>query len=150
MIARTWGKMELKRPGARDAFAAEIAAGLPLELRELFLVGCGLLPGGAALLEAALGGAAHAFRFADPRPALARLRAPVIIVHGRDDDVIPWLEADKLRAALPPGHPHRVFLTGMYGHTGAERPRLRDLVRESRTLLGLTRAVIDAPRGLLR
>jgi len=39
----------------------------------------------------------------------------VVIVHGRDDDVIPFLEAEKLRAALPPGHPHRVFLTGLYG-----------------------------------
>lgn len=150
MVERTWGKMELKRPGAREPFAAEIAAELPPELRELFHVGCGLSPGGDALLEEALRAQGEALRFTDPRPALARVRAPVVIVHGRDDDVIPFLEAEKLRAALPPGHPHRVFLTGLYGHTGMERPRLGDLTREVATLLGVARALIDAPRGMVR
>ena len=150
MVERTWGRAELKEAGAREPYAVEIAEGLPPELRELFLVGCGLRPGGAALLEEALSAATGALWFTDPRPALSRLRAPVVIVHGRDDDVIPYSEADKLCAALPPGHPHRVFLTGLYGHTGAVRPPLQSLAREAATLLGVARALLEAPQGVIR
>ena len=150
MVARTWGRMELKRPGARDPFAAAIAGGLPPALRDLFLMGCGLRPGGGEVLEDALRAARNDFDFADPRPSLSQLRAPVIITHGRGDDVIPWMEAEKLRAALPAGHPHRVLLTGMFEHTGAAALDTRAALREVRTTLSLVRAMIDAPAGIVR
>lgn len=145
MVERTWGRMELKRPGARDPIAHEIAEALPPAQRELFLVGCGLAPGGLAILERALAATRDDFAFADPRPHLPELRAPVLLVHGRDDDVIPWTEVHKLSAALRPGHEHRVFITGLYGHTGAALPPLGALAREGITLLGLVRALVDAP-----
>lgn len=147
MAVSTWGRMELKRPGARDPFAAAIADRLPAELREVFLIGCGLRPGGAELLEAGLAAAGDAFAFADPRPHLARVVAPVVIVHGKDDDVIPYCQAHLLRAALPAGHRHRLHLTGMYGHTGAETPPPGALVAEGVTMLRVARAILDAPLG---
>jgi hypothetical protein len=73
----------------------------------------------------------------------------VAIVHGRDDDVIPWLEAEKLRAALPEGHRARLLLTGLYDHTGSKTPGLRTLFAEARTMLGVIGALLDAPLGLL-
>ena len=117
--------------------------------RELFLEACGLRELRMAAIDRALASSHNDFAFADPTPHLARLRAPVAIVHGRDDDVIPWLEADKLRAKLPAGHPHRVILTGMYGHTGAMLPSPRALVREVRAMLGVVQVMIDAPTGRL-
>jgi pimeloyl-ACP methyl ester carboxylesterase len=147
MVERTWGRMHLKAPGARDPYAHQIARTLPAELRALFLIGCGLRQGGAELLEEGLRRAGEAFQFADPRPHLSRVRAPVFIVHGRDDDVIPWLEADKIRRALPEGHPHELHITGFYGHTGAVVPRPMEVVREAATLLSVARLLVAAPAG---
>lgn len=146
MVERTWGRMELKAPGARDPFAAAIAAGLPAELRELFLVGCGLGPGARGRLEAGLEAAGDRFAFFDPRPHLARVRAPVSLLHGKDDDVIPWFEAEKIRNALPPGHPHRILITGMASHTGVGMPAPRELARELVTMLATAREIGQAPR----
>jgi pimeloyl-ACP methyl ester carboxylesterase len=149
MVLRTWGKFELKRPGALAPIAHEVASSLPQAARPLFLIGCGLVPGGTELVELGLERAAGALAFADPRPLMAGLRAPVVLVHGSDDDVIPWTELRRLEAALPPGLPRRVFLTGLYGHTGAERPEPSALYREARTMLGLVWALVSAPTGVL-
>ena len=96
-VERTWGRPALKVGDARAVIAHEIAAALERRKRELFLLGCGLLPGGLPIVEEALAAAGDAFAFTDPRPHLARVTAPIAIVHGRDDDVVPWFEAEKLR-----------------------------------------------------
>jgi pimeloyl-ACP methyl ester carboxylesterase len=145
MVERTWGRPELKLPGAREAVARELAAALGEAERELFLCGCLLREGAAAQLEDAVRRAGAAFAFADPRPALARVRAPVLIVHGRDDDVIPWVEAPKLREALPAGHPAQLLITGLYGHTASAQPGLLALAREALQLLRVVRALARAP-----
>lgn len=143
---RTWGRQELKRPGARDPIIHAIAAALPERERDLVLVACGLRPGAAELLEIGLARAGDAFEFADPGPHLRQIEAPVAVVHGRDDDVIPWLEAEKLAAALPPGR-GRLHLTGLFGHTGSARPRAGDVAREVLTLAQILRDLAAAPRG---
>ncbi len=134
MVERTWGKMELKEEGARDPFAHAIARELRPRERELFLAGCGLHASSRELLVSGLDAARGGFAFADPAPHLAKVRAPVALVHGRDDDVIPYFEAHKLARALPAGHPCRVMITGMYGHTGSALPSVRALGREVATL----------------
>jgi pimeloyl-ACP methyl ester carboxylesterase len=138
--------MELKKPGARDPIAHAIARDLAPELRELFLLGCGLRPGAPELVDTTLRAAGDAYDFFDPRPHLGRVRAPVFVLHGRDDDVIPWFEAEKIRAALPPGHPHRVLITGMAAHTGVAMPRPAELARELYTLLATVETIRSAPR----
>ncbi|MBI2389537.1 MAG: alpha/beta hydrolase [Deltaproteobacteria bacterium] len=147
MVERTWGRAELKAKGARDPIAHAIAAGLSPEDREVFLLGCGLREGAPAWLERARERLEAAYAFTDPRPHLARVRAPVAILHGRDDDVIPWFEAHKLRAALPPSHPARTLLTGMYGHTGAAAIDPRALGRELASMIEIARTLVQAPAG---
>jgi len=149
MVERTWGRMELKVEGARNPIAHDIARTLDPPEREVFLMGCGLHDGSRATFERALGAIGDTYAWADPRPHLARVRSPVVIVHGRDDDVIPWFEADKLRSALPPNHPHKVLVTGMYGHTGSAIPDVRALGREAKTMLEVVRALVRAPTGRL-
>jgi pimeloyl-ACP methyl ester carboxylesterase len=144
-VERTWGRPAFKVGDARSVVAHELAATLDPRSRDLFLRGCGLLPGGLPLVEQALAAAGDAFDFTDPRPHLATLRAPVAIVHGRDDDVVPWFEAEKLRDALPAGHPHRLLVTGLYGHTGASSPTLGAMIDEARTLLDVVRTMVNAP-----
>ena len=149
MTRRTWGRPEL-RPGARRRPMMEaLARELPAEQREIFSIGCGLAPGGAALLEVGLARARDFFAFTHPAPRLTRVTAPVVIGHGRDDDVIPFTEATKLREALPGDHPHRRHLTGMYGHTGSAMPTPGDVAGEAGTMLDTLYSVIDAPHEAL-
>lgn len=144
MVERTWGRMELKVKGARDPIAHEIAERLSARDRAVFLLGCGLREGGGAHLEDALGRISELYAFTDPRPQLARVRAPMAIVHGRDDDVIPWFEAEKLRAAAPNA---RVLVTGLYGHTGAAAVSPRALARELSMMINVVRTLEQAPAG---
>lgn len=141
MVYRTWGRMELKQPGRLEPFARELAPEVPERHRDLFLIGCGVIPGAAELVEAGLGRARDALLFANPGLALRRLTCPVVICHGRDDDVIPYGEADKLARVLAPRVPTRMHLTGLYGHTGAGRPDAREAAREAAALLSIARAM---------
>ncbi len=137
---RTWGRMELKAPGRLAPIVETVAARVPEAQRELFRVGCGVRPGTAALVGEALTRAGDAFDFASPRDALRRLSCPVVVCHGRDDDVIPWTEAEALHAALA-GRPSRLFVTGLYDHTGSALPSPRAVVSEVATLVGLARVL---------
>jgi pimeloyl-ACP methyl ester carboxylesterase len=149
MVERTWGRMELKAPGARDPIAHAIAEDLPAELRELFLMGCGLRPGAAELLAEVLAAAGEHFRFFDPRPHLRQIEAPVVLLHGRDDDVIPWFESEKLRDGLKPGHPHRLIVTGLAAHTSVALPKPAEVAREIGSGLACAHAICAAARGRL-
>jgi pimeloyl-ACP methyl ester carboxylesterase len=144
MVERTWGKMELKAKGARDPIAHEIAKDLEPNDRAVFLLGCGLSEGGGEHLERALGRIGELYAFTDPATHLPRVRAPIAIVHGRDDDVIPWFEAEKLRALAPNA---RVLITGLYGHTGAASVSPAALFRELKTMLEVVRTLARAPTG---
>ncbi len=137
MVFRTWGRAELKAADARAEIAESIARGLSADEQALFLKGCGLRPGGAELFDEALELAREGFLWADPRPAIERLRCPVAVAHGRDDDVIPWQHAERLRDLCSAVVPTQLFLTGMYGHTGSQRPTLSAAYEELRTLLGI-------------
>jgi pimeloyl-ACP methyl ester carboxylesterase len=145
MARRTWGSTELNPVAKRLPIAESLANDLPPAQRELFMIGCGLEPGGAALLEVGLANADAYFAFTDPTPHLARIAMPVVISHGRDDHVIPFTEADRLRAALPSDLPHRLHITGMYGHTGAAVPSPSSLAGELGTMLDTLYSIVDAP-----
>lgn len=147
MVERTWGRPELKEPGARDPIAHALAATLHADDREVFLLGCGLRPGAEAHLARIEPRLDALYAFADPRPHLRHVRAPVALVHGRDDDVIPWFEAERLRDALPPGHPVKTLITGLYGHTGAALPSPREIAAEVATMLRVIDALVSAPRS---
>jgi hypothetical protein len=121
-------------------------------VRELFLVGTGARPGALELALPAL--ARHDARPLDPAPYLPRITGRVDLVHGVDDDVIPFGRVDLVHGVdddvIPFEHAHalaaglvhasvRVHLTGMYGHTGASRPPLSAAARELATLVRVLR-----------
>ncbi|MBX3125421.1 MAG: alpha/beta hydrolase [Polyangiaceae bacterium] len=148
MVYRTWGRMELKAPGRLEPFARELVPTVPQAQRGLFLIGCGVEPGASELVASALRRAGETLAYASPRAALERIDCPVVVCHGRDDDVIPWGEAEKLVGAVPAAVAKRLYLTGLYGHTGAGKASPRDAVREVQALLGIARALAHA--GQLR
>lgn len=147
MVERTWGRPELKTKGARDPIAHAIGGGLDPVDREVFLLGCGLRPGAEAHLARIEPRLDALYAFADPRPHLRHVRAPVALVHGRDDDVIPWFEAERLRDALPSDLPVKTLITGLYGHTGAALPSPREVATEVTTMLRVIDALVSAPRS---
>jgi len=149
MARRTWGRVEMRPRRRREPIAEALAANLPAKQRELFFIGCGLAPGGPELVEAGLANAGDYFAFANAGPRLPGLVAPVLLAHGYDDDVIPFSESKKMQAALPPGHPSRLALTGMYGHTGSALPGAGELIGELRSLRELLLAMADAPHDEL-
>lgn len=151
MCVRTWNRDELKRVEALRPIAHELAhARVPAALHELFLQGCGVAPGMREVLLDALARADRHRTFLDPRRDLANLIAPVVIAHGRSDAVVCFHEAAELRALLPPGHPHRYFVTGMFAHGSARIPSPQAAARELATLLGLVHAMAALPLGTMR
>ncbi len=148
LVKKTWGRPELKVARARAPIAEEIAARLPSASRERFLRGAGLLPGSLDELETTMRLYGDAFAFADPGPPLSRVRCPVVIAHGRDDDVIPVEEAYRLAARVAPSR-RRVLVTGAYGHTGTAALAPRAMAREARTMWGIARSIAEAPTGRL-
>lgn len=153
MVHRTWGRPEMKLPGRRDAIAADLAGSLTAADACLFRRGCGLEPGTLELLEEGLARARGGFSFASPVSALERIRCPVAIFHGRDDDVIPWGEAIGLQRHLEARTPVKLFLTGLFSHTesvasGAEGGAVGRAVEELGVLVGMARTL--ASGGQLR
>jgi pimeloyl-ACP methyl ester carboxylesterase len=142
-VRTTWGRPEMKAHERWSKVAREIGDRLAGEERAFFLLGCGALGGGVARCEAALRAAGDAFDWLDPRPLVGGIRCPVYLVHGRDDDVIPYTEAAKLRDAIEQAMPARArvttLVTGMYAHTG--KTGLAQLASLGPTLAGELRAM---------
>jgi pimeloyl-ACP methyl ester carboxylesterase len=143
-VHATWGNTTKK--GAHDdearwqAIARDIAATVPADARDLYLRGCGLLPGAAEAVERALA-RRRDLGFLDVRPHLATVRCPVWLVHGLTDDVIPWPQAEALRRALPAAAAPRVLLTGLYGHTTPDGDGARGPIAAAREIAMMTRIV---------
>ena len=137
-VTRTWGRPELKARERFTQIALELAPSVPASVRELFLVGIGVTPGAWDVASAAL--ARFDARALDPAPYLPRITGRVDLVHGADDDVIPYEQSHALATQLT-GADVRVHITGMYGHTGAQRPPLSAAARELRTMLRVLRAM---------
>ncbi len=137
-VERTWGRPEMKARERFVAIAEELAPEVPASVRELFLIGIGALPGAWELARPAL--ARFDARALDPGPYLPRVTGRVELVHGADDDVIPFEQSHDLAARLT-GADVRVHITGLYGHTGARRPPLTAVGKELFTMLRVLRAL---------
>lgn len=135
-VERTWGRPEMKARERFTAIADELAPGVPESVRELFHVGIGTRPGAVELAMDAL------TRFAaeqlDPSPYLPRVTGHVHLVHGTDDDVIPFEHSHELAKKLVAADV-RVHITGLYGHTGSQKPKLSALAEEMATMVRVLR-----------
>lgn len=149
MARRTWGQLDMRPAARRQPVAEALAARLAARDRELFMAGCGLGDGGPPLLEVGLARAGDELAFANAERLLPNIAAPVVICHGRDDDVIPYVEAYKLKSGLRGNHPHRLFVTGLFGHTGSSELSADALKEELGTLRDMIMALVDAPHERL-
>jgi pimeloyl-ACP methyl ester carboxylesterase len=149
-VRATWGRPEMKARARYEKVARDLAEGLDDdEARRLFLLGCGGEEGGVELGKRAVARAAGRLDWLDARPHLGGVRCPVHLVHGRDDDVIPWTHAEELRRAFPHTAGVHKHITGLYAHTG--QTGLLDLIKmapaaagEVRAMMGILRAIREA------
>ena len=137
-VERTWGRPKIKVRARYVAIAHELAPGVPASVRELFLVGIGAVPGAVPLADAAL--RRFDARALDPAPYLPRIRHRVDLVHGTDDDVIPFAQSHRLAAGLVNADV-RTHITGLYNHTGAMLPHPASLARELATMVRVLRVL---------
>lgn len=118
--AETWtsgrgGPADDKRDGRHLRVGARIADSLPEPARALMRLACRLDGDPLPTALGALARSRERFRYLDPGPLLPGVRCEVDCVHGRDDDVIPYTESERLARDLA----GRAHITGLYGHTGA-------------------------------
>lgn len=146
-VTSTWGQPELKQPGRAAPIARAIADRLPPNARPLFMQTVGLEPGAMTLLERALARGREQLAWLDPIERARAVRVPTYVLHGADDDVIPHRHAQILARTLPAQLVRGVYVTGLYGHTGAASAPWHDaraLAKEARTLVGALSALADA------
>lgn len=116
-VEATWGKPEMKVDGCWQDVAREIGKGLSTEFVAMYNMATGLDRDTEGLVDRALVQAADGFSWLDPRPLLPRVACPVDLIHGADDDVIPYEHAWTLAGGLPSNIVQGVHITGLYGHT---------------------------------
>lgn len=138
-IDETWGRDAMKVDGAWQPVAERWAATVHADDHDVARCGLGIHPDGPAVADAAVERiVARGDRgWLDPRPAVPHIAAPLYIVHGVDDDVIPAAEAQALAGATRPDQAARVLLTGAWGHTG----RAGGALGEVRSTIGVLRAL---------
>lgn len=144
-LRETWGRPYMRDPAYHRPVARRVAARLPEDARALFEKVVGLRPGGPELLEPTFRRVARLpdFRMAE---ACAKVAGPVVVAHGRQDDVIPYEESIRLGAMFRPEARAKVFLTGLYAHTGQESVGLPALRQELQSMWGMVAGIVDAAR----
>ena len=103
-----------------------------------------------ALLAALPPGTQRLLDALSPERGLARLAAPLFLVHGRDDPAVPYTESLRLLAAArAAGRPARAAIVGAMGHVEpARRGGIADLARLAAAFHAFRRAAgAGAPRG---
>lgn len=139
---RTWGRPHLRRGDGHRIVAEAVADELGVVDRQVFLMGCGLVPGSEEPCMAVV--RERDLTWMDPRPAFSQLRAPVTIIHGADDDVIPVMQSELLEQALRPWVPVERHITGLFGHTGGADSGILGGARAAMAELSTMRAMLSA------
>ncbi|MFK7998222.1 MAG: hypothetical protein AB8H86_01450 [Polyangiales bacterium] len=140
-VRLTWGKAEMKVPGALRPSALRLADALPdAASKRFFLQATGLEEGGEERVWELLEKSNGAFDHLNPSVWAKKIEVQAVVAHGREDDVIPVEHAEKLAAMIPNAE---TFITGTYAHTG--KSTLKDLLpraqEEGEAMIGLLRAM---------
>jgi len=139
-IRQTWGKHHMRYGGGWIELAERMSAQLDPRMRPMFEQGVGIRDGGMAVIDEALLEGRASLLHLDPAPVAPAVTGPVTIVHGRDDDVIPYTQAERLNRLFEGSALH---LTGLYAHTGSSMVGPRALRDELAAMMGIVSAMTD-------
>jgi pimeloyl-ACP methyl ester carboxylesterase len=81
----------------------------------------------------------------DPAPYFPRVAARTFVAHGRDDRLVPFTEAYRVAAALPPHVLRKAVITSLFAHSGGTRHELDrlGLLREGARFVALLHGILD-------
>jgi pimeloyl-ACP methyl ester carboxylesterase len=135
-----------------DAMIEELRASLPQVRRPLFDLFAtpttGVRPEPAARRDIAMRLAETCRRLEpllEPKAALASVRVPTRLIHGRGDRLIPFTESLRLWEELPASARGGITVTGLFNHSADRSPTgLADRVREGLIMLGAIRGLINS------
>jgi pimeloyl-ACP methyl ester carboxylesterase len=116
-----------------------------LSLFDLFAPASAIVPDarrGSEIAEALAAAALKTDPAMEPRAALAGVRHPVHLLHGRHDHLIPFSESLRLRDTLQPDVESRATITRLFGHSVQDSPSLLRAVRETPPFLRALRGVL--------
>ena len=149
-VEQTWGRAEMKVDGHWRTVSDRVETELSGPARAIFRRATGADDPTGVIGLRALAASGDMFDCMDPRESIARYQGRSVVVHGRDDDVVPIGEAHALHTALSAaGGDSRLHLTGMYGHTGSSRFALMDAGRELRSMLGIVDGIARCSGGVV-
>jgi len=117
-IDQCWEKKNYKTIEQYGPVATDIADKLPATDRMLFFQATRLKEGGVDMAVETAEKEHREHEWLDPGPLLAQQRSPLIMVHGKDDVVVPWTQARELQFAVPEDVHTQRYITGFYDHTG--------------------------------
>jgi len=144
-IRATWNRPEIRDGVTHLEIGRAMVDQVNEEDRELFLLGIGNSPEGRQKIVDVW--PTVDFSYMDTRPYLHELRAPLHIMHGADDDVIPVTEAAILARCIPAQTPVKSYITGMYTHTTSGLPSLENVVDEGLTMVRMLFALTPSRRS---
>jgi pimeloyl-ACP methyl ester carboxylesterase len=137
-----------------DPFKAELRRRLPREQQEIWDL---IAPPAGTQVPAGAGREFAKRLFAgvkerepglDPRPLLPLIDQRVVLVHGRDDRLIPFTESLRLKAELPPQASADVAITALFAHSrGAERLGILNYPREVARYIALLQRALQPVRA---
>ena len=128
-VARTWEKPQVQHPKDTRNIAHDVWIELTddnpamVDFQQIFFQGCAIQSGGEDRVHKYLNTLnmskrPESIHWLNPRLQLNQLTIPLDISHGRDDFVVPYTQSLLLKD-WSSASPTRVFLTGLYHHTGA-------------------------------
>lgn len=134
-------RLDIHKTELRSRVAAERVA-----LFDLFAPGSAVLPDvdrAEEMAEALVVAAMRTEPEIDPGQALATVRHPVHLLHGRRDHLIPFSESLRMREAIPPGTPTQTTITRLFGHSAQDSfPSFLKAVREVPVFFSALRKVL--------
>ena len=147
-MQETWQIDAMRTQAACNAKAQALAQEIPKDFHDIFLEGCGAAPGAAQRIRETL--ADESYAYLDTRPDFKNIQCPILIMHGTDDDVIPYTQLETLSAALPKRVHQETYLTGLYGHSSqdgqAKSALIKAAIKELTTMKNMLAAIYRGGR----
>ena len=141
-MRETWQIDSMRTREACNEKAYVLAQALPHDFRDIFLEGCGALPGAAKRIQDTLQN--ERYDYLDTRSDFGNIRCPILIMHGTDDDVIPYTQLERLSQALPKHIEQETYLTGLYGHSSQDGQAKSALIKAAYKELSTMKNMLGA------
>lgn len=142
-VSETWEKTSVRHPEDTTRIAKEICSTWPIldeglrnQVEMVFLQGCTIIEGGQDRVHRFLNSLNDrslpaTVQWLNPKTQVKQLSVPLDISHGKEDFVVPYVQARQLQQ-WSMERSARLFVTGLYHHTGTVD--LKHLVRMLTTL----------------